>query len=140
MYISGDRKSLTVRFFWLRQLENNTGVDLLTKVEDFYPSDCAGENKLLVSSESGSRVMSGTILRISTDDPVKRPLPNWDLLDMQWVLQRATALSGGLEDYETFMGEKDISNPETYSWLNVRPRDNQSEEHDDASSNSGYED
>jgi hypothetical protein len=40
-------------------------------------------------------IESGDIFTFTTDDPVIRPLPSWELLDMQWVLQRLTAMSGG---------------------------------------------
>jgi hypothetical protein len=40
-------------------------------------------------------IESGDIFTFTTDDPAIRPLPSWELLDMQWVLQRLTAMSGG---------------------------------------------
>jgi len=39
-------------------------------------------------------IQSGDIFTFATDDPKIRPLPSWQLLDMQWVLQRLTAMSG----------------------------------------------
>jgi hypothetical protein len=39
-------------------------------------------------------IQSGDIFILTTDDPDNKPLPNWELLEMQWFLQRVTAMSG----------------------------------------------
>ncbi|KAJ5851562.1 uncharacterized protein N7529_010947 [Penicillium soppii] len=40
-----------------------------------------------------SPIKSGYRFRMTTDDPVARPLPNFDLLDMQWHFSRMVAFS-----------------------------------------------
>jgi hypothetical protein len=42
-------------------------------------------------------INSGDRIAMTTNDPVKLPLPSWDLLDMQWVLQRLSTISGAGE-------------------------------------------
>lgn len=63
--------------------------------------------------------LSGTVLHFKTDDPVGRPLRDWDLLDMQWVLQQVTALSGGVEDNEDFLNDNGEPGSDTFSWMNI---------------------
>jgi hypothetical protein len=46
---------------------------------------------------TGERIYSGHKVTVTTDDPDERPLPSWELLDMQWVLQRLLAISGAAE-------------------------------------------
>ena len=74
---------------------------------------------MLVDNKTGQPVTSGTVLHLKTEDPVGRPLPDWDLLDMQWVLQQVTALSGGVEDYEDFFIDNGEPGSDTFSWMNI---------------------
>ena len=39
-------------------------------------------------------VRSGDMIVLTTDDPASRPLPDTTLLEMQWILNRVTALRG----------------------------------------------
>ena len=42
-------------------------------------------------------IQSGDEIRLTTEDPENRPLPHWDILEMQWILNRIVAMSGGAE-------------------------------------------
>lgn len=42
-------------------------------------------------------VRSGDTIVLTTDDPASRPLPDTTLLEMQWILNRITALRGAAE-------------------------------------------
>lgn len=42
-------------------------------------------------------IQSGDEIRITTEDPQNCPLPHWDLLEMQWVLNRVVAMSGAVD-------------------------------------------
>jgi len=44
-----------------------------------------------------------------TDNPETQPLPNFELLDMQWVLTRLTAMSGAAELDDGYGGDDDDS-------------------------------
>lgn len=47
----------------------------------------------LHSLASHTRLVSGDIITMGTDDPVERLLPDFDLLEMQWALHRVAALA-----------------------------------------------
>jgi hypothetical protein len=103
--ISDDKKKLTVQFFWQPQYShgNKDPVDLLQEPlssRDLRFTEKEGiEYFLARRQDDGSYrgIESGDIFTFTTDDPAIRPLPSWGLLDMQWVLQRLTAMSGGVE-------------------------------------------
>lgn len=48
---------------------------------------------ILDSSVAYRSIQSGDIFTLTTDDPESRPLPSLELLEMQWILQRITAMS-----------------------------------------------
>ena len=100
--MSDDKKKLTVQFFWQPQYSHGSKdpVDLLEEPLSSRGLGFAEKGKkyfLARLQDNGScrRVESGDIFTFITDDPAIRPLPSWELLDMQWVLQRLTAMSGG---------------------------------------------
>lgn len=98
-----------VRLFWLKQFKQESkAVDPLSQIEDFY---CVGNYTKVYSSETGKPITTGTIIRSETDDPIARALPDLDLLEMRWVLQRVLALIGG----PNYPSEDDSSN--TPSWM-----------------------
>lgn len=39
---------------------------------------------------------------MTTDDPVPRPLPDFNILEMQWFLQRTSALARAAEVYDGY--------------------------------------
>ena len=39
-------------------------------------------------------IESGEIFELTTNNPETHPLPSWELLEMQWFLQRVVAMSG----------------------------------------------
>ncbi|KAJ5151504.1 uncharacterized protein N7482_010756 [Penicillium canariense] len=43
-------------------------------------------------------MQSGDIITVTTDDPLNRPLPLWDLLLLMWHLTRIAAMQGARED------------------------------------------
>ena len=95
-------KKLTVQFFWQPQYDHKLGdrVDLLKEPLSSRDLRWAKKEEMeyyLTRRQDGSPrdIQSGDIFTFTTDDPVIRPLPSWELLDMQWILQRLTAMSGG---------------------------------------------
>jgi hypothetical protein len=113
--ISDDKKKLTVQFFWQPQYShgNKDPVDLLEEPlssRDLRFTEKEGiEYFLARRRDDGSYrgIESGDIFTFTTDDPATRPLPSWDLLDMRWVLQRLTAMSGsaGTPDVDVYDDE-----------------------------------
>lgn len=99
---SSDGKSLKLKFWWLPQ--RTTPSSNMTDITDFSLIDIIGdvfvEDELqlkdikICNGSDGHIIRSGDVIELSTPDPENLPLPNWDLLEMQWILQRLTALSG----------------------------------------------
>ena len=89
--MSDDKKKLTVQFFWQPQYShgNKDPVDLLEEPlssRDLRFTEKEGiEYFLARRQDDGSYrgVESGDIFTFITDDPAIRPLPSWELLDMQ---------------------------------------------------------
>ena len=98
--ISDDKKCLTVKFFWLPQ-HKKLLVPLLhtpSIPEDLEDGRCRRTG--LWNVESGERILSGSEICLETTDPVKLPLPDLRLLEMQWFLHRMMALSGNAEPHD----------------------------------------
>jgi HNH endonuclease len=97
-----DDKKLSVQFVWQPQYSHGSKdlVDLLE--EPLSSKDLRFAKKDGIECHltypydnvSARYIQSGDIFTFTTDDPETRPLPSWELLDMRWVLQRLTAMSG----------------------------------------------
>lgn len=99
--LSEDKKSLTVGFYWLSQMSKlPKKVSLLTTPELLTNLDMCGNSERCVklwNVPSERKICSGDEITFKTEDPEKMPLPSWELLEMQWILHRLSALSGALE-------------------------------------------
>lgn len=84
----------------MKQHQHGPRVELFFQVQQFYLSDCVGECSKLYDFQVDQEITSSTIIRFETDNPVERPLPSWDILELQWLLHRITAMSGASEEYE----------------------------------------
>jgi len=73
-------------------------------------------------------LFSGARFTFTTDDPVNRPLPSKDLLDLQWALQRLTAMAAAAEgqfyegNYDDNMSDGNMNTVNTtvediYKWI-----------------------
>jgi HNH endonuclease len=95
--VSEDKGKLRVQFYWLPRNKLSNSIDILT-----VPAIPDNENGAiheigLWNIKTDERIRSGYVLDIETEDPEKLPLPDTRLLDMQWVLNRVSALSGAAE-------------------------------------------
>src|SRR2546423_3206894 len=97
--LSRNQKKLTVQFFWQVRGNHKIGdrIDLLTEPTsseglDLLPDGCSLHR--LDDNGSRSYIQSGETLTFTTEDPENPPLPNLELLEMQWVLQRLVGMSG----------------------------------------------
>jgi len=61
-------------------------------------------------------IRSGDMFTLTTDDPDKKPLPSFKLLELQWILQKITAMSG--DDGEP---SSDSSSDWVYDWIPPPP-------------------
>jgi hypothetical protein len=105
--ISNDKKRLTVKFFWLPRNKYSPTVDILRT--PLIPEDLDGRNHGvgLWNFYTDQRIRSGDEIYLETDDPERLPLPDWRILEMQWILQRVTALSAAAEPRDDFSDETD---------------------------------
>ncbi|QRD86402.1 hypothetical protein F9C07_7253 [Aspergillus flavus] len=102
LQLSDDKKTLTVKFFWLptmkylrsqsiTRLPSPIAPDLISSTKDGIP---LAKLFKLVTEE---KIRSGDILTFYTTDPVKLPLPSVKLLQLQWTLHRVLAMSGAAD-------------------------------------------
>ncbi|EGE07031.1 hypothetical protein TEQG_05864 [Trichophyton equinum CBS 127.97] len=128
--ISEDKSRLTLRFYWLPQHQFSRNVDLSARPD--VPCDLNGLEMDFKAwnAITERKIRSGDEIILTTSDPQNLPLPNWDLLELQWKLQRLASLSGavdinpqeysdddsdGVEWEEDFSFEAEQDDPFTYS-------------------------
>ncbi|KAI9370818.1 hypothetical protein BJX61DRAFT_68157 [Aspergillus egyptiacus] len=91
--LSEDKKTLTVEFYWLPDFGHDFK-DLATPPPNPNNLDSTTRGTRLFDCKTDKCIRSGDLLRFTTDDPKKWPLPSVDLLHMQWVLNRLMSLCG----------------------------------------------
>ncbi|EGE03145.1 hypothetical protein TEQG_02181 [Trichophyton equinum CBS 127.97] len=132
---TSDGKSLKLGFYWLDKRQTGKSsemvdlMDIPTLAHDFQPKDIA-----ICSSRDEHIIRSGEVIELITEDPEKRPLPDWDLLEMQWVLQRLTALKGAADVPDTILDDSDDNDCEESTCLGyeeMEQDDDSSEECDE---------
>lgn len=122
LHLRDDGKELVTRFYWLPeamretvQVQDKPSISLHPPAETF--------NLWFENTDGSARKMnSGDLVIFQTKDPETLPLPSWDLLQMQWILHRISALSGAAnvpmkpwdcdsEDEGSDMGSEDVVEP-----------------------------
>jgi hypothetical protein len=101
MRISDDKKHLNVQFFWLSLNPHVPGTTIL-QAPSLSASDQGPNLTRLFNNDTCAIIKSGDEICLETDDPVSRPLPDFNLLEMQWFLHRVTAMSGAAEPQDDF--------------------------------------
>ncbi|EDN10076.1 predicted protein [Histoplasma mississippiense (nom. inval.)] len=104
-----NNSSRTVKFIWLPHFENYRSLRLSTEPSvtpaTTFRRDGVGGRVGLLDLSTGSAISSGHTIVWETEDPVNLPLPDVDLLELHWVLQRVAAMAGAAEPqdetYET---------------------------------------
>ncbi|OJD17960.1 hypothetical protein AJ78_01991 [Emergomyces pasteurianus Ep9510] len=124
--MSTDKKTLTVKFFWLCP----TGLDSLRLSTTALPEDPTQEftveppsfpanlsqggrkcgyaerpNLRIYNCQTNELISSGQVITLTTEDAESMPLPDFKLLELQWKLHRVLALAAvagyfGDEDYD----------------------------------------
>lgn len=64
--------------------------------------------------ETGQRIPSGHISTVTTSDPVARPLPSMELLELRWHLARVAPNRGAMEYGDKVLNAGDMS---TMAWI-----------------------
>lgn len=106
--LSANRKAMQIEFYWQKKkpAHGKDEINLLSEPETsrglYDYDDCEGLSFITGKREQNGQprygaLVSGQRVTVSTDDPDKRPLPSWDLLEMRWVLQRVAGMSGAAE-------------------------------------------
>jgi len=106
--LSDDEKRLDVKFYWTPKYDypSKSKVDILITPQSSEGSDSRAKI-MLFHFPTNRQICSGDTISLTTDDPVTRPLPRWELLEMQWILHRLTAMRGGAEIYDDFDSDDD---------------------------------
>lgn len=96
--MSHDRRELEVEFHWLPREKHRfkDAVDI-NKQPLPYQNLESVEGLRFCAVGSNELVKSGHRFKLTTDDPAKRPLPDFDLLDMAWHLSQVVAMSSAIE-------------------------------------------
>ena len=98
VWVSEDMTEMEIEFYWQPKPDHK-----LYDLVDVIKEPVSGKNvnsvdRLIVAvgkrgEPTYRAIESGYRFRMTTDDPVLRPLPSFDLLDMQWHFTRLTSLS-----------------------------------------------
>ncbi|KAJ0414995.1 hypothetical protein BJY00DRAFT_318290 [Aspergillus carlsbadensis] len=94
--LSSDKKRLTVEFHWLPALKYEERRLTIPPASPTNTNSAPGGTRLY-DCATDKRIQTGDVLTFTTSDPIKLPLPSIALLDMQWNLNRLTALSGAAD-------------------------------------------
>jgi hypothetical protein len=100
--MSDDKKRLDIQFFWLSSNPHVPEVNILQIPSLIANLDQGPNLAKLFNHETDTKIHSGCEISLETDDPVSRPLPDFNLLEMQWFLHRVTAMSGAAEPQNDF--------------------------------------
>ncbi|EZF36468.1 hypothetical protein H101_00018 [Trichophyton interdigitale H6] len=106
---SEDKKEFTIKFYWLPLRKSAKNMSLLTNPT--IPEDLVGidGDYRAWNVRTGEEIASGQEIVLTTSDPENLSLPGWDLLELQWTLQRLTALSGAADAFPDAVEEDDSS-------------------------------
>ncbi|EQL36179.1 hypothetical protein BDFG_02159 [Blastomyces dermatitidis ATCC 26199] len=101
--ISDDHKELAVQFYWQPRPSHGCfdSVSILKSPESSRNFVQVGGNVLAIASNDTTAeiIKSGDTFIFRTTDPNTHPLPSFELLEMQWHLQRIVSMSGAAEIY-----------------------------------------
>lgn len=108
IYLADDKKKLTLEFHWLSK---GRGDHVRLTQKPCVESSRGGPvNSRLIDHDSVQLIQSGHRITMTTNDPVENPLPKWEIMEMQWFLNRIVAISGaaGVDSDYTEDDEDDL--------------------------------
>jgi hypothetical protein len=116
--VNEDKTTLKVQFFWQKKQNTQATMSLLTtpfSTEDLDLNEGAFDHGVTWLSDYNKRIKSGDIFELKTDDVRTRPLPSFQLLEMQWFLTRVVGMAGAAflyesEDWSYEDSDREISN------------------------------
>ncbi|RHZ57443.1 hypothetical protein CDV55_103655 [Aspergillus turcosus] len=107
-------KWLTLRIWWLkRHEEDRVNFSVIPQLpSDFHPSNYG---VALHDVRSGRPLLSGDTITLTTHDPENCPLPDTQILEMQWILNRVLALHGTAEP--KVLGDDESAEDSDEGWI-----------------------
>ncbi|QSS50626.1 hypothetical protein I7I53_11384 [Histoplasma capsulatum var. duboisii H88] len=148
--MSDDCKELTVQFYWQPKPPHDRfdSVNIQRAPGSSRDLSRVGGNYLAIfnNTDFARAIKSGDTFIFRTANPDTHPLPSFELLDMQWCLQRIVSMSGAADVYDEEDGDgddddggewhreivhKSISEWDIYSWVPPPPSDSASSEGDE---------
>jgi hypothetical protein len=100
---SDDKKTLEVQFFWQKKQSEPQTTSLLTIPNSTKGLDHSNDKTSIFRQDRGQRIKSGDYFKIQTNDPDKKPLPSFELLELQWFLKRIQGMAGAADiDWPSF--------------------------------------
>jgi len=95
---------ITVQFFWLPTYKHqkHDRIDILTEPQSSRGLTGSPDSYIIYNQGHRvyKRVESGQSFKIVTENPDTHPLPDYEILNMQWCLQRLVSMSGAAGWYE----------------------------------------
>ncbi|GES66317.1 hypothetical protein ATEIFO6365_0013028500 [Aspergillus terreus] len=109
--MSEDKKTLVLRFWWLPLRKYSKWVRVTDSPSLPSDLDAGPFNAKLWDCVTEERIRSGQLFTMTTADPESMPLPSFELLRMQWILNRVAAMCGAAdvleEEYVEFFDDDD---------------------------------
>jgi hypothetical protein len=110
-----DNTTLKVQFFWQKkQTDIQATMSLLTTPLSTKDLDQnVGAFGLIntrltdIRGQQPRYIKSGDFFELKTDDAIERPLPSFQLLQMQWFLTRVVGMAGAAVPYDEDWGDED---------------------------------
>jgi hypothetical protein len=104
---SDDKKTLKVQFFWQEKqrgpLSRMSLMNTPISTEGLQQTTGAHGGHTWLFDKNGKKIQSGDCFELQTDDPIQKPLPNFELLELQWFLQRIQGMAGAVDvDWEAW--------------------------------------
>jgi len=99
--LSTDKKTLILEFHWQKPMKSGQSISLTTAP---WPTQGLNEGSggvFFLTRDISHRpiqIESGHRITMETDDPKLRPLPSFELLRLQWFLQRIMGMAGAADD------------------------------------------
>ncbi|KAF5862433.1 hypothetical protein ETB97_011707 [Aspergillus alliaceus] len=114
MNLSDDKKAMDLEFRWMPRYDHTYDATISIVEQPLSTRNIDRVDECFIFRESGERVVSGSIFRLNTSDPIRLPLPSFDLLEMAWHVARIVSMSasGLLNDQDfRFEGDDDDIRP-----------------------------
>ena len=96
--MSNDKKTLTVQFFWQKMQKDPVSTISLTTLpystEGLDGTTAVSGGPVWLYNKDRNPIRSGDKFELTTNDPITKPLPSFELLELQWFLQRVQGMAG----------------------------------------------